>query len=273
MRQALDFQDHLYGAGYADRTVQEYVKWAKRLARWCDLEGHDMPTLPAHLLRRWVDTTIPHSRESRKQARAACHRLYLMLGRDDEPWIAIRLPRKHRGNPDPLPELQAATFRDAAVMYGGREGLAALGLLYTAARPSEVAEWRWDGIDGVVLTFWRPKNRDNHRVHIHPVLADALERQRPPAPEGYIFAGDRGRAHVTATTIYTWVKRVAGTAGIEGVTPRRLRATAGSKVANVTRDVQAAADLLGHYDLNTTRQFYTVVDDERKAAAMAAMDW
>lgn len=272
MHAAIDLYDHLMGLGFATRTINEYCKWSRRLARWCQREGHQLATMPAHRLREWVDATVPDSRESRKQARAACRHLYLMLGRDDQPWEAIRTPRKKRGNPNPLPAPQATLFRDAAQIHGGREGVACIGLLYTAARPSEVAAWRWDGYDGETLTFWRSKNRDWHRVAVHPTLAVALDRFAPASREGHMFIGN-GRPHVTGTTVWTWTTRVAASAGLEGVTPRRLRATAGSRVANATRDVQAAADLLGHYDLNTTRAFYTVVDDERKAAAMAAMDW
>lgn len=276
MHHVFMLEDHLRGQGRADRTVAEYVKWAKRLARWCQLQGEDLASLPAHRLRDWIDATVPPGRESRKQAYTSCKHLFTLIGRDDEPWLAIRVPRKRKSEPDPLPDHHMARLRDAAQLHGGREGLATLGLIYTAARPSEVAAWRWDGIDweGHTIRFWRTKVRDWLTVPLHPVLYDALQRACPPEPEGYLFIG-AGRPHVQPTTVWSWVRRVAAAAGLEGVVvhPRRLRTTAGCKVANTTSDVQAAAALLGHSSLETTHRYYTKVNDERRTAALGALDY
>lgn len=269
-----ELEQHLRGQGRADRTVKEYVKWGRRLARWCITHGEDLASLPPHRLRDWIDAKVPPGRESRKQAYTACHHLYEMLGRTDRPWEAIRVPRKRQGDPNPLPDPHVRKLRDTALMHGRREGLATLGLIYTAARPSEVAVWRWDGIDWeqATIRFWRTKTRDWHTVQLHPVLRLALERFCPAEAEGYVFIG-ASRPHVSPTTIWTWVRKVAAVADVDGVTPRRLRATAGCKVANTTRDIQAAARLLGHTSLDTTNRYYTTVNDERMAAAVGSLAW
>lgn len=274
MNTIFDLEQHLRGQGKADRTVKEYVKWGRRLARWCIAHGERLEDLPPHRVRDWIDDTVPPGRESRKQAYTACKHLYTLLGRTDRPWEAIRVPRKRAGDPNPLPDQQATRLCEAALIHGRREGLATLGLLYTAARPSEVAVWRWDGIDWDARTirFWRTKVRDWHTVPLHPVLYGALERFRPAEPEGYLFVG-AGTPHVCATTIWTWVRKVAVMADVTGATPRRLRATAGCRVANTTRDVQAAARLLGHASLEVTNRYYTTVNDERMGAAVASLDW
>lgn len=275
MKNVYDLEQHLLGRGYAQRSVNEYCKWARRLARWCQLHGYDLATLPPHLIRAWIDATVPPGRESRKQAYTACKHLYTMLGRRDYPWEAIRVPRKRKGRPQPLTATQARMIRDGALLHGGREGLACLGLIYTAARPSEVAAWRWDGIDWDTntITFWRTKTSDWHTVPLHPTLRAALERHRPALAEGHMFLGNNGRAHVSGTTIWTWVNKIAAAVGLEGVTPRRLRATVGTQVANSTRDIEAAAELLGHVDPAVTRRHYTVISLERMNAAMASLDW
>ena len=274
MNGALDFGAHLRGQGYADRTVSEYSKWIRRLARWSLLHNLRLETLQPHQLREWADSTLPPGRDSRKQAHAACRHYYLWIGRDDRPWDAIRLPRKRRGSPNPLPEPDRILLRDAAVLTSGRPGLAVLGLLQTGCRPSEVARWRWDGInlDGMRIRFWRPKVSDWHTVPLRPLLAAELEMQRPAWPEGFVFVGDRGRPHVTEQTIWQWCRQVAQVAGVDGVTPRRLRATAVTRVLNVTSRLDLAADLAGHVDVNTTKNYYRGVDWDRLAEASAALD-
>ena len=273
----LDLRDRLLNEGLAARTVQEYTKWARRLARWCDLHGHDLVELEPYQLREWADTSFSPGRECRKQAHAAVKHLYTMLGREDEaPWLAIRVPSKRPGNPWPLKDGEAARLRDSALMVGGRRGVATLGLLFTGARPGEVASWRWDGIDEEERTirFWREKVRDWHLVPLHEILHDELERFRGPwAPEGFMFPGDRGRPHVGPTTVWTWVRSVAAAGGLQNVTPRRLRATAGSHALEATGDIDAVAELLGHRDVSTTRRYYTSTSRRRLAAAVTALDY
>lgn len=268
-----DLEDRLYGEGRAERTVREYVKWAKRLARWCDLNGLDVATLTARQVRAWIDQTVPEGRESRKQAYTSCKHLFTMLGRTDAPWEAIRVPAKPKGAPHPLNPRQAATLRATAQLHGGKEGVAVLGLLYTAARASEVAGWRWDGIDHdeATIRFWRPKRRDWHTVPLADPLADALERWRPAGAEGQMFPGNNGRPHVSATTVWTWTKRIAVIAGLDGINPRRMRATVASEVLEATGDVDAAAALLGHADPAVTRTYYTSTSMRRLRGAVAAI--
>lgn len=270
----VDLQERLYGEGRAERTVREYVKWARRLARWCVLHDLDLEALEAHHIRAWIDQTVPAGRESRKQAHTACRHLFTMLGRDDRPWEAIVLPRKRKGNPQPLTEPERVRLRDAAILVGGRQGVATLGLLQTAARPSEVAGWRWDGIDwdAGTIRFYRSKVRDWHTVPLRPALAEALERFRGPFAEGFVFVGDRGRPHVTPATIWTWVRKVAEVAGVEDVKPRRLRATAIGRALEATGDIDAAAELAGHSSPDTTRTYYTRTSSRRLLAASAALD-
>ena len=275
-------EQRLRGEGKAERTVLEYVKWARRLARWCVLQGFDIETLEPHQVRDWVDQTVPDSRESRKQAYTALSHLYRMLERTDEPWAAIRVPLKPRGKPRPLTEAQRVALRDTAVMVGGRKGLATVGILQTAARPSEVAQWRWDGVElydtpddsGAHgrLRFWRTKVRDWHQVPLRPLLADQLERSRPAHAEAFIFAGNNGRPHVTTEAVWEWVREVGRLAGIDGVNPRRLRSTAITTVLEATDSLDLAAEIAGHRDPEVTRSYYAHTSWVRLSGASVALD-
>lgn len=274
MRNVLELERRLLGEGKADRTVREYVKWGKRLARWCQLHDLDLARLEPHELRRWADSTIPDSRESRKQAYTACKHLYIMLGRTDQPWCAIRVPAKPKSKPHPLSEPDRVRLRDAAIMVGGRQGVATLGLLQTAARPVEVAGWRWDGIDAdrLIIRFWRPKTREWHEVPLRPALLALIERYRPPHAEGFMFPGNNGAPHVQATTVLAWTRRVAEVAGVRDVTPRRLRATCATRALDVTHDIDAVASLLGHRSTDVTRRHYATTSNAALMAASAALD-
>lgn len=272
----------LLGEGKAERTVREYVKWAARLQRWCLLEGIDLTTIQPHQVRTWVDATVPPSRESRKQAYTALSHLFRMLARTDEPWKAIRVPHKRRGKPRPLTEPERILLRDTAVMVGSRKGLATLGILQTGARPSEVAGWRWDGIEsydapdvsGSVgrLRFWRPKVLDWHEVPLRPLLGRQLQRARPADAEGHIFPGNNGRAQVRPETVWEWVREVGRIAGIDGVNPRRLRATAVTRVLEETESVDLAAGIAGHSDPSVTLTYYIHTSWGRLTGASAALD-
>lgn len=268
----IDFSDYLYGKGKAERTIREYVKWLRRLTRWADERGHHLPTLSAVEVRHWADETIPLSRESRKQCRVALRHYYQAAGRSDTPWEGIRVPRKPTSRPRPLPPADATLLRDAAIMHGGRQGLAVLLLLYTAARPSEVAGMRWDGIDAGMIRWWRSKTSEWHEAPVHPVLATALDEHRSPAAEGYLFVGNNGRPSVSGTTVWAWTKQVASTVGLEA-TPRQLRATAGTAVLEATGSIDAVATLLGHRDVNVTRAHYASTSPRRLQEAVDALDY
>ncbi len=265
------FHDVLYGRGMAESTIAEYCKWVRRASRWAESRGLRLATMDAAELRTWADATIPQTWASRKQARTALGHYYRASGRHDEPWQAIRVPRQPRQRPRPLAAHQATLLRDAAILYGGRPGLATLAIMYTAQRPSETAMLRWDGIGDGRIRWWRTKTSEWHEVPLHPTLAKALDEYRTPDAEGFLFIGN-GRPHVTATTVWTWVKKVGQTVDVE-VTPRILRSTAGCMALEATGDIDAAAELLGHRDVTVTRTFYTLTSTRRLAAAVDALDY
>lgn len=266
------FHDHLYGQGKAERTIAEYCKWVRRASRWATERGCDLATMQAYDLRRWADTTIPNTWASRKQARSALAHYYRAAGRQDAPWEAIRVPRQPRQRPKPLAPSDATLLRDAAILYGGRPGLATLALMYTAQRPSETAVLRWDGIADGRIKWWRTKTSEWHEVPLHPTLAKALDGYRTPDAEGFVFVGNNGRPHVTPTTVWGWVGKVSATIGLH-VTPRTLRSTAGCMALEATRDLDAAAELLGHRDVAVTRLHYTLTSARRLEAAVEALDY
>lgn len=262
------YRDLLYGAGLAEATVRNYTGTIRRLHRWCEVNGYDPATMPAHAVRCWADSTT-RSYASRKSAQAACK--WYWRGRDDRPWDAIRTPRAPRPSPHPLDDDEMCRLLGAARMVGGRKGLAVFVLVYTGARAGEIAEIRWDGWDGTHLRWWRNKVQDWHRLPVHPDLAVMLDDQRPDGDPGPMFRGDAGQGRTTVhpTTIWGWVRQVGTIAGVE-VTPRRLRASVATRILDATGSLEAAAAVLGHASTDTTRR-YARTSDRRLTEAIGAL--
>lgn len=262
-----NYIDLLRGKGHSDRTIQIYTGYVRRLMGWSAEHGHDPATIAAHHVRTWADAHLPLSWSSRKAARSALSIYW--HARHDQPHEAIRLPAKPKTRYRGMTVEQAVTFTQTARMVGDRAGLAALCLMYTGARAIEVAGFHHDHVDreSGVLSWWRPKQSDWHVMPLWPALAAAI-----PDGSGHLFQGDGGRAHVTAQTVHAWTRKVADVAELD-VNPQKVRATAAHLIAKATRDIEAAAAVLGHRSIETTRKHYTViVDDERMGRAMSGFD-
>lgn len=265
----LDYRDLLAGLGLSERTIRTYTAAVRRLHRHCRQQRLDPTVLTPAQVRAWADT-LPMSWSSRKLARSALRHYY--DGRADRPWRAVRVPRRPPRRWRGLEPEDAHVLREAALMVGGRPGLAVLIGLYTAARVSEIAAMRWDGVDFAAGTirWWRTKVDDWHTVPLHPVLAEALAAARTEH-HVCIFAGDGGRPHVTTQAVWGWVRQVGDRAGVP-VTPHQLRATAITMALDATGDLDAAAAFAGHGDVRVTRG-YTRTSTRRLDAAIAALDY
>lgn len=266
-----DFDDYLRSRGYADRTTNEYLKQLRRLLRWCYQHRLDVEELTPRQVAQWAET-LPPSWGSRKQVHAAMKHFAAWRGLPDGYYLAVSVPRKPRRRSRALSDADAATVRDTALLVGGRAGMAVILGLYTAARPGEVANMRWDGWHDGWLRWWRSKVSDYHEVPVHPFLAEQLQRFRDDtgAHSAYLFPGASGRAHVCTATIWEWMTHVSKMAGVV-FTPQQLRATALTIVNDATDNLRAAQEFAGHADPEVTAG-YTRATDRMLADAAAAFD-
>lgn len=265
----MDFTDWLYAQGFADRTVAEYDKWARRWQRWCWAHDTDPTHAPIGLLVAWAQT-IPPSWASRKQAHTALGHLHTYLGRDDDAHHAIRIPAKPSTSTRALPDADAHRLHQGAVLYGGREGAAVLLGLYTGARRLEIARFAWAGVDfdRGRIRWTRAKGGGTADMLLHPELEKALVRL--PRSGDHLFPGNNGRAHVTPATVWNWVRKVARTVGVQ-VRTHELRA---SWITELTDNVGLleAAELAGHKDPRVTMH-YVKGRQETKDAAVAGVTY
>ena len=56
------------------------------------------------------------------------------------------------------------------------------------------------------------------------------------------------------------------------ITPHKLRSTYGTNLYRSTQDIYPVAEVLGHNDVNTTRNYYAALDDDKKRSAANAVN-
>lgn len=105
-------------------------------------------------------------------------------------------------------------------------------------------------------------------------LLDYLEMERPllaeKAPrehENALFLSLK-YSRLTTRAVEKLVKKYTGAANInKKITPHKLRSTYGTNLYKETGDIYLVADALGHKSVETTRQHYAAIDDDRRKLA------
>jgi site-specific recombinase XerD len=80
---------------------------------------------------------------------------------------------------------------------------------------------------------------------------EAYKEVRPQVPSNQLFISQRG-AGLQAQAVENLVKKYAGRAGLENVTPHTLRHTFGKSLVDAGIDLGTVATLMGHERLDTT---------------------
>lgn len=267
------FQDHLRGLGLSPRTALTYFQTVRRADGWCTERGVSLEHASAAVLVDYLDGG-PRSWSSLKHVRYSLRYYWRYVGRVDPPLSVVRLPRRPRMRCRALSEIEARRLAKYAVAHAGtREALAVLLMLYLGLRREEVASLRWDdfeaGLDRVTVTG---KGGYTDSLPLHPVLRQVVAGRRSRG--SYVFPGMRGangaRRHVTPATVWNWTSRVAAEAGVDGVTPHRLRHTCLATANDRTGDLRSVQTFARHSDPRTTAG-YTRTTEESLLRVVAAI--
>lgn len=105
-------------------------------------------------------------------------------------------------------------------------------------------------------------------------LLDYLELEREglaqkalPEHENALFLSLK-YSRLTTRAVEKLVKKYTGAANInKKITPHKLRSTYGTNLYKETGDIYLVADALGHKSVETTRQHYAAIDDDRRRLA------
>jgi integrase/recombinase XerD len=267
----VQFDQYLTTRNLSAGTRQQYDRAALRWERWCWANRVD-PSDPDVLQVVAYADTIPETHASRKAVQSALAHYFRWCGRTDQPEQAMRVPRKPRRTPRPLTREELSRLKDGALLVGGRQGLAVLIGMYTNARRAEIAWMETAGLEAGHVTWQRVKTGDITTLPAHPVLEQAWrEYARDHTGGMYLFPGDRGRPHVSPTTVWEWVRHVGRVCGVS-LAPHQLRHSWATYTLQATRDARAVQEAMSHRDLGTTAG-YAEVSEGQLQELVDAIDW
>jgi integrase len=256
--------------GYSARTIVVYVRECMRAEHFCEDAGYTLRNAPESVIAGFV-ATRKRTEPTRKQLRSALGHYWRLLPRKNPPLWLVRVPKKKRGVCRTAEEDEARAIVIRAKGRDDKQGLAVLLGLYLALRREEIAMLRWDAFssDGWVTIVG--KGDQEAKLPVHPVLLDALARlQREDLT--WVFPGRKAGTHTAPATVWTWVGQVGREAGVENLTPHRLRHTALATANDRTGDLRAVQDFARHAKVDTT-SMYTRSTARRLVEVMRAIDY
>ena len=161
---------------------------------------------------------------------------------------AAKLLVAARADPDPFVRL--------AVEFLARTGM----------RKGELINLAVDAVVQIGSSYWLHipvgKLHTDRYIPLHPQLKTLLDdwiAQRPAALRSKYLFFERGR-RITASRVDNAVAKVAAAAGLEGVTPHRLRHTLATQAINRGMSLEAIAALLGHRSMRMTMVYARIAD-------------
>lgn len=251
MSAPVSYED-LLGLGLSPRSAYYYARIIDDAVRFFDERGTDLATCrPADVAA--FAQTIKNTYSMRTMCRSSLKAAWTVLDRYDGPLRAVRVPPRPRMRCRALPETVAAQLERAAWERGDERGLAVLFGLYSALRRFEIAGLRWENfeLDERGRPEWirvRGKGDVIAEIPVHPVLAEALVPVMRRT--GWVFPGrvtkSRRDPHVSAATIWNYVREVAEDAGLGQVKTHVLRHTALAEANDRSEDLRGTQEFARH---------------------------
>lgn len=235
------------------QTVRNRVHYASRLRDWAIAHDRHLWSLTTRDLTQWL-TTVGNHPATRKNAADAVRAFYRWAVEDGRTHVnpCEMLPKitVPRGMPKPTPDTvlrhaltRATCVQDVLMLY-----LASYGGL----RVSEIAQMRAEDFANNAM---RVIGKGGHvrYVPLHPALAEVL---RHAPSKGWLFPSEKNATgHYLPASIAQRIRRLLNTPGWSAHSLRHRFATA---FYEVTADLLALRDLLGHADVSTTMVYTRV---------------
>lgn len=200
--------------------------------------------------------------------RAWFHWLTIMDYRADNPMVKIASPRYPERVPRPISDTDLVALLCTPMHHRTRVMILLAAL--AALRVSEVARVRGEDIDvSAPRMYVLGKGGSRKWVPLHPLLVDAaLTMPR----RGWWFPANSRRPgdHVHPKSVSDIISQAMRRAGARG-TPHSLRHWTASSLLEEGADVRTIQEILRHRNIANT-VLYTLVTDERRAAAIKTLD-
>ncbi|MBQ7119863.1 MAG: site-specific integrase [Oscillospiraceae bacterium] len=188
------------------------------------------------------------------------------------PVSVIRLPHNLPSSPRKMPTTEE--IKEVSSHYDGFDLLPYF-LLYTGLRISEALALTYADIDRTNKLITVNKHLihngnspviENRTKTVNSerkvILLDRLDEKLPKRRNGYIFCNDREEPYTKRELRTQWIKyRERYNVHL---TAHQLRHAYATMLFEAGVDVKDAQELMGHSDINLTRQIYTHIRNERK---------
>jgi len=193
------------------------------------------------------------------------------VGRHRRPSQGAALPHDLPIKDDPLPRFldDAAAAKLLVAARAGPDPLVRLiveFLARTGMRKGELGNLTVDAVVQIGSAYWLRvpvgKLHNDRYIPLHPQLKQLLDRWLATRSEDLrskLMFIERGRPLSTAR-VDAAVDKVARAAGLEGVSPHRLRHTLATQAINRGMSLEAIAALLGHRSLSMTLVYARIAD-------------
>ncbi len=266
-----EFREYLLAQGLADKTLRAYETRLRQAVAW---SPEPLEVASAQAIAE-VAARLPRTTSSQRQLRSALTHYWAMIGRVDPPVRAVRVPPKPRPRCKALDPADARALVKVSVGWYPA-GTAVLIGLYLALRATEIAGFDMSRLDrdpaGGVTGWYRVTGKGDRTASlpVHPILADELSRWGSRST--VLFPGARGRASVTAATVWNWTRLVAGVAGVGEIHPHQLRHTALATMNDATGDLRTTQEFARHARPETTA-IYTRTTTTRLVTAALSLDY
>ncbi len=286
-----EYSLHLKGMGRSDNTAASYFAAVKRFAAWHEgMTGE--PFDPAAVTP--LDVADYRRQLAEKGKRPATVNAALEALSSFFNWAAgrglvqanpvegVKRLKEQRQPPRWLSRRELGAFMRAVQKYGGpkEQALAAL-LLHTGLRVSEARSLRLEDVvirdrSGHVVVR-SGKGGKYREVPLNATVRRILVEYLAAHPGGeWLFPGGKSfrllERPMTARAVEKMLVRFSRLAGIEPVTPHRLRHTFCKMLVDAGEGLDRVAELAGHESLNTTAR-YTRPGKADLEAAVEKLAW
>ena len=233
--------------------VEDYKRWL------VERPAHHGGRLHRHTVRRRLNSV------------QLCFQRLIEWGDPDAPARPPIFPHDLPIKDDPLPRFldDAAATKLLVAARADPDPLVRLiveFLARTGMRKGEFVDLTVDAVVQIGSAYWLRipvgKLHNDRYIPLHPQLKQLLDRWLATRPEDLrskLMFIERGRPLSTAR-VDAAVDKVARAAGLEGVSPHRLRHTLATQAINRGMSLEAIAALLGHRSLSMTLVYARIAD-------------
>jgi integrase len=252
-------------ARLAPTTVKHYEGAIVRAERWIGDHGYTLDNVPADVFEAYV-ALLPQTHSTLSVLYKALLWYWRAFPRKGAPLWAVRPPRKPTMVCRALEPEEASLLAEAARREGALMGAAVLIGLHQALRVSEIARLRWDDFTADGWMGVLGKGNLPATLPVHPAVTTALAKLDREGE--WVFPGRKRGGPVAPATIWQWVRVLAKEAGVDNVTPHRLRHTSLSTAQDNTGNLRAVMAFARHarpettmgYTRTTARQLTSVME-------------